>query len=315
MSKIAKIFFLVIILAGAGILILRTGVVNFVAPEEEVEQLPATSVLFVGDMMFDRSIRTIGEKEGYSYLLSCIKDVLIEQTIVVGNLEGPITSNRSVSVGSKVGSAPNFQFTFSPKITDALLLNNVGYVNLGNNHILNFGWSGLEQTRNYLDKAGIKYFGEPQKDNATTSSIAYIELPQRKIALIGYNEFWKPVASSTVRQIQDNKAEDNYVVVYTHWGQEYASSSPAEQNLAHEFIDAGADVIIGSHPHVVQEIEVYRDKYIFYSLGNFIFDQWFNEGVMSGLIVKLTFDDQFKDPVVEELAVRLNKDGRTCIQD
>src|SRR3989338_8912688 len=90
-----------------------------------------SSVLFVGDMMFDRGIRAVGDEEGYLHIFSCAKDILLAQTAVVANLEGPITDNDSVSQGSKIGSADNYQFTFDPQVTDALLLSNVGYVNIG----------------------------------------------------------------------------------------------------------------------------------------------------------------------------------------
>ena len=261
------------------------------------EAVPPSSVLFVGDMMFDRSIRKIAEENSadYSYLFSCVKDLLLGQTIVVGNLEGPITNNESVSVGSKVGVPDNFQFTFAPEITDALLLHNIGYVNIGNNHILNFGSEGLEETKKYLDRAGIRYFG----DDLVTS----IDLPQRKITLINYNEFSKTPMPSI---------EGDYIVVYAHWGDEYVAANAKQRELAHKFIDAGADIVIGSHPHVVQEMEMYNGRPIFYSLGNFIFDQWFSPEVMHGQGVRLTFNNEIDDLLIETIDFNLSRDGRTC---
>src|SRR5690606_33310167 len=85
---------------------------------------------------------------------------------------------------------------------------------------------------------------------------------------------------SAVRMIATLQTEhpDALIVVYPHWGEEYATtSSPRQQSLAHAFIDAGADAVIGSHPHVVQELELYNEKLIAYSLGNFVFDQYFSE--------------------------------------
>ena len=76
------------------------------------------------------------------------------------------------------------------------------------------------------------------------------------------------------------------MVVYAHWGREYELiQSESQQKIAHNFIDSGADLIIGSHPHVVQPIEIYKNKAIFYSLGNFVFDQYFSEDVKNELIV------------------------------
>jgi len=81
---------------------------------------------------------------------------------------------------------------------------------------------------------------------------------------------------------------DNFLIVSMHWGEEYKLiNSPAQQSLAHRIIEAGADLIIGHHPHVVQNIEKYQEKLIFYSLGNFIFDQYFSTETQEGLAVGL----------------------------
>ena len=79
-----------------------------------------------------------------------------------------------------------------------------------------------------------------------------------------------------------------FLIIFMHWGQEYQfANSYSQQNLSHKMIDAGADLIIGCHPHVVQNIEIYKEKLVFYSLGNFILDQYFSEETQQGLAVKL----------------------------
>ena len=124
--------------------------------------LPHTgaTVLFAGDMMFDRTIRTTTDEKGGDYIFSCIGPILRDADFVVANLEGPITSTSSVSVGSIVGGKNNYTFTF-PVLTARLLYeHNIRIVNIGNNHILNFGTWGLEETKRYLDAAGVGYFGD-----------------------------------------------------------------------------------------------------------------------------------------------------------
>ena len=102
-------------------------------------------VLFVGDMFFDRFIRQKSDRVGADFPFSCIDPLLRSADMVVGNLEGPITDNGSISVGTVPGSPNNYRFTF-PKATAALLLrHNVKAVSIGNNHILNFGHEGLAQ--------------------------------------------------------------------------------------------------------------------------------------------------------------------------
>jgi len=93
---------------------------------------------------------------------------------------------------------------------------------------------------------------------------------------------------SEIKRIKTEKLAD-LIIVYPHWGTEYLTSHPDKRqtDLAHQFIDSGADIIIGSHPHVIQPIEIYKEKPIFYSLGNFVFDQYFSKETMQGLMLKL----------------------------
>lgn len=272
--------------------------------------IATSSVLFLGDMMFDRNIRQIAEESdmGYHYLFSCSKDILLAQTAVVANLEGPITNNKSVSVNTKPGSTLNYQFTFAPDVTDALLLANIGYVSIGNNHIFNFGREGLIETREALSRAGISYFGDP----LATTSVAYVPVSQGELALINYNEFWYPNVASTSQLVSEEKNAGRYVVVYAHWGEEYSSSTLAQQEAAHAFVESGADAVIGGHPHVVQEVEEYMGKPIFYSLGNFVFDQWFSDAVSQGMGVKVSFGSGTTLPTFETINFLINRDGTVC---
>jgi poly-gamma-glutamate synthesis protein (capsule biosynthesis protein) len=91
--------------------------------------------------------------------------------------------------------------------------------------------------------------------------------------------------------IEDEKASERFVIIYPHWGNEYQTSHSAKQEeTAHDMVDAGADLIIGSHPHVVQDSEIYKNKPIFYSLGNFVFDQTFSQETQRGLIIGVSIE-------------------------
>ena len=93
----------------------------------------------------------------------------------------------------------------------------------------------------------------------------------------------------------------DYTVVYTHWGDEYELIPNGGQiDLAHQFVDSGADIVIGTHPHVIQSKEVYKGAYIYYSLGNFIFDQYFNEDVRCGAVITFNLDEEGIISVEEE---------------
>ena len=244
-------------------------------------------ILFVGDMMFDRHIREISEtKKDYCYPLEKVTEFLNSFDAVVGNNEGAITSNKSISANTKPGEKNNFYFTFDPQITSCYQKNNIEIVSLGNNHSTNFGSEGVVQTTKNLSDATVGYFGDPRAEENTA---IYKNLNEKVIAFISYNYSVK--FDSTISYIKTAKEKADIVVVYAHWGTEYAQTSNAMQKgLAHAFVDAGADVVIGMHPHVIQEEEIYKEKHIFYSLGNFVFDQYFSEPTKKGLGVAMEID-------------------------
>ena len=269
------------------------------------------TLLFGGDMMFDRSMRIAASTHGGDFLFSCIDPVLKDSDLTIANLEGPITDNASLSVGSAVGSPNNFVFTF-PRTTASLLkAHHIDMVNLGNNHILNFGGGGVVTTMEALKAAHVLYFGDPLQHTVATTTINGV-----KLALINYNEFdpqgAKLEASTTISQIKAMKQAGYLPIVYTHWGVEYLpTASQYVHDNAHAFVDAGAIAVIGSHPHVVEDKETYKGVPIYYSLGNFIFDQYFEESVMHGLFLKMTLN---KDGVVstQEIPIGLNRDRTVC---
>lgn len=282
-------------------------------------QAPATSpqatVLFAGDMMFDRTVRTAIQKNGGDFIFFCIDPTLSQADMVVANLEGPITDNPSRSVGSLPGSPNNFVFTF-PRTTAQLLYDHhIRIVNYGNNHILNFGTSGLNNTEQMLTDAGIAFFGQA----AGRSWVYRTKINNVPLEFINYNEFGGR-ASTTVAQIGRAKEAGYLPVVYTHWGVEYQLTAPQYiRDLAHRFADAGAVAVVGSHPHVVQDHEIYTSTSlgtshsvpIYYSLGNFIFDQYFSDDVKKGLLLQLTFGTSSVS-AIKEIPIVLNKDRTVC---
>jgi poly-gamma-glutamate synthesis protein (capsule biosynthesis protein) len=282
--------------------------ISFAAIPLQVDP-PHTTVLFVGDMMFDRSVRAAMRDRGADFVFSCMLATLSQPDMVVGNLEGPITSNPSKSIGSAVGSHDNFVFTFPEYVASLLYRSNVRAVSLGNNHILNFGEDGVRQTTAALEHANVGYFGEPGGRSVFETSANGVAL-----SFIGYNAFdsgWN--ASTTLTQIADARAKGRIPVVFAHWGEEYKQVTADQRALAHRFVDAGAGIVVGAHPHVIQESETYKGMHIYYSLGNFIFDQYWNADVRTGLTVSVTFGANGVEQV-NESHVTLEKDRRTCPQ-
>ncbi len=271
------------------------------------------SVLFGGDMMFDRTVRATVAQKGGDFIFSCIDPTLQDADLVVANLEGPITPNDSMSLGSAVGSPNNFVFTFPISTAVLLAVHHIAVVNLGNNHIMNFGADGVRSTEDALKAAQVQFFGDP-----LNNAVVHISQGGVALALINYNEFLPTYtgadgASMTIEQIQEARMAGEVPIVYTHWGIEYATTSPQYvRDLAHRFVDVGAAIVVGSHSHVVEDHEIYKGAPIYYSLGNFIFDQYWDDAVSHGLLLKVVFGPQGVASL-KEIPVVLGRDRRTCV--
>lgn len=240
------------------------------------------TLLFSGDVMLGRHVETLMRARGTSYPFQKVATFLAEPDAVIINLEGPIpTTHRQT---------PNFSthFSFDPKLVESLVTAHITRVSLANNHTYDYGSEGYAHTTSTLRELGIRYFGHPRvEDHAVT--VMYDTIRGQEIAYIGFhatqNSFDVQKAIAVVARERANHP-DIFIIPVIHWGAEYRLTSiPFQQNLAHGLIDAGADVIIGHHPHVVEEVELYKNKPIFYSLGNFVFDQYFSTDVEQGLLV------------------------------
>ena len=270
------------------------------------EKEPEVNLIFGGDMMFDRYIRQVSERTGGDYVFSCVDQALLHSDAVVANLEGPITNEPSVSVGTDTEEDANYVFTFPPNTAPLLSRHNIFIVNIGNNHIANFGQDGIVETKQYLTKSDVAYF-----DSDEPLTLDFHDVP---FSFITYNQFGGGDAAQVLKAISDAKAQGRVPVVYAHWGEEYSPVTDTQRELAHQFVDAGAAIVVGSHPHIVQEVEQYKGKSIYYSLGNFIFDQYFSDAVTHGLLLSVTFTKEGVQSI-QEIPIELQRDGRTCVAD
>lgn len=271
-----------------------------------VENRPV-SFLFAGDLMLDRDIRLkIEENENVEFLTEKIKRLFWSQDLNILNLEGTITDNPSVS--NVLMNNPNhFRFTFDKKDSqDFFNFNRIKLITGGNNHILNFEQEGVQATADFLIESKIAFFGMPniQGNNSTIQ-----EIKGKKIAFVSYNYAVDLDLDKVLAEIKKVREKSDLVVVYVHWGLEYhLQESEVQKEMAHQFVDAGADLVIGSHPHVVQPIEVYKNKAIFYSLGNFIFDQYFDEDVKERLAVGVVWQGDEMEFVLVPLVAEASGD-------
>jgi poly-gamma-glutamate synthesis protein (capsule biosynthesis protein) len=267
------------------------------------------SLFFAGDVMLDRQIRTVMKNKSVDFLTEKMKRIFLGPDEIIFNLEGPVTNNNSVSQNTIPGEKNHTSFTFDFETTKNFLKNTkTKTVFLGNNHIWDFGQVGWDETRNFLAKNNINYFGDAKKINEP----AIKKISGKKVAFVAFNQFLGNNSDVVLANISELKKTNDFVVLYAHWGIEYARTENEKQKtLAHNFIDAGADLVIGSHPHVVEPIEIYKNKAIFYSLGNFIFDQYFSPETMEGLAVGMSMQDDKLDFYLSPLS--LNRDGSTTI--
>lgn len=238
-----------------------------------------STVLFMGDIMLGRNVAMQMSKNGTDYPFAKIKDTVTAASFAIANLEGPVT---------KINNAPanNMRFHFDPILASFLNATGFDAFSLANNHGLDQGAKGETDTEANLTAAGLKYFGDVSSDNGP---ILRFETNGQKISVIGLHDVYRKVDPVAVAAtIAAEKQASNIVIVYPHWGDEYQHQQNARQtDLAHAFIDAGADLVIGSHPHVIEGAEVYKGKLIFYSLGNLIFDQYFSADTQQGVALRL----------------------------
>jgi poly-gamma-glutamate synthesis protein (capsule biosynthesis protein) len=155
------------------------------------------------------------------------------------------------------------------------------------------GQPGLTQTYDYLTNANIQYFGNPGAPIHHRYIIKTIK--GLNLGFVNYNQFTPNGLQTALDDLQTIKPLSDLVIVIAHWGNEYqTTANQTIQALAHSFIDLGADLVIGSHPHVVQQQEVYKNKTIYYSLGNFVYDQYFSSETSTGLLVETDINPQTK---------------------
>ncbi len=277
-----------------GAILLAVGL--YFLPAVEIEVLPSQlggeikeaeeeslSLIFIGDIMLGRNVQLLGERYGADYPFRNIENVLKRFDLVVGNLEGPIVA------GAPRTPANSFKFAFPTSSPSALSAAGFNLVSLANNHTVDFAAKGYAETATRLAEEGIGSFGHPLYEGE--AYVKRIEGGDKKLAFFGYNATYPSLnEESALSDIRSERTlfPDELIFVLMHWGEEYSSSSNAfQKRFGRELIDAGATAVIGSHPHVVQEFELFKNRPIFYSLGNFVFDQYFSKETQEGLMISV----------------------------
>ncbi len=255
---------------------------QIVENENKIENKP---ILFLGDIMVGRDVETSIDKKGFDYMFSSATR-MFSDTFTVANLEGPIPEKHVHT--SNLG----FQFSFRSDIIQKLGTLGLDAVSLANNHGYDHGVAGYENSKKVLNEVGIAYTGN--FDN-TNKDVIVAKLGGHDVIIYGVNvinyDFDENVIIENIKEL-DKKFVDAGIVIYIHWGNEYDKvHNKFQEDLAHKMIDAGVDLVIGAHPHVVQDVGYYHGVPIYYSLGNFVFDQYFSTSTQQGLGVIMDIDN------------------------
>ena len=271
-------------------------------------------LVFAGDIMLDdgpgRLIAAGGDP------LAPFAHELADADYTIGNLECPIAT-----VGKPLESKI-FAFRADPRVVDRLK-GRFDALAVANNHSGDYGKAAFLETLTHLERAGIASFGGG-RDLSAAHSPLWIEKKGLRIAVLSYNEYkprsfeagpdWPGIAWSEDSQVTGDiraarAAGADLVIPFMHWGWEREPLPDERQRyLAHLMIDAGADLVVGGHPHVTQGAEYYRGKLIVYSLGNFVFDGFDAPAEKSGWLLRLTLG-RLGLIAWETVAAQMDQDG------
>jgi poly-gamma-glutamate synthesis protein (capsule biosynthesis protein) len=268
-----------------------------------VQQAPALprerTLLFVGDVMLSRGVGAKMKAENdWTYPFQKIAQTLAAADLTFGNLECPV---------SDVGRNRYHLYSFraDPRAVEGLKCAGFDVMSVANNHIYDWGPDALLDTMRRLREAGIVPVGAGAND----IEAHYPQVLNRaglKLAFLAYVDIAPETAMAApdragvawlepervLADIRFARPLADLVVVALHWGNEYVTRPQSKQTkLAHQMIDAGADLLVGSHAHVVQPVEEYRGRWIAYSLGNFVFDQK-AAGTRRGALLKVKLTDK-----------------------
>lgn len=308
----------------ANLLNIRMSDIHRIGVNTESKEEKLLTMVFVGDIMLDRGVEAIvNNYDNYRYLFLKTVDILRNADLAFGNLEGPISDG-----GKKNGSI--YSFRFEPQAIEGLKFAGFDVLSLANNHILDYGREAFVNTISILKENNIGVIGAGENyleaNNPVIFNLSRFNLNSDNsdvmVAFLGYalmnpksyeaNKDYSGTSSFDLERVKNEvkmlkmAGIADIVVISFHWGEEYENrSNKKQQEIGRALAEAGADLIIGHHPHVVQEIERYKNSWIAYSLGNFIFDQNFSEETMSGLILKAGIQNK-KIKNVEPIDIKID---------
>ena len=273
---------------------------------EPGEKLETETILLTGDMMMGRGVDKLMKENSIYYPFQKIVQLLRGVDIVFTNLEGPVLESPLEFTGNEL------KLSFHPNVLEGVKWSQINVLSLANNHMMDMEENGFQESIDWLGKYQLHSIGNPlssyqNNPNPSFSTEHSVFLAfNRILPFINYQE-------EIIEEIKKAKLHypEKTIIVSMHWGNEYElTSSHAQKEFAHQVISAGADIIVGHHPHVVQEVELIQGKPVFYSVGNFIFDQQPLSETKEGLIVGLIIN---ADKIICRLFPIKNQSGQPML--
>ncbi len=237
------------------------------------------TIIATGDVIPARSVNfQVVQRKDFKWPYLKIADVLKNADITFINLETPLILNCPITQEGMI-------FCGDSRNVEGLVYAGVDIASFANNHIANYGLEAIKETKELLNANGILVTG--------INGAEVIDVRGIKFAFLGFNDIGVPVSEEKIKnEIADARKKADVLVVTFHWGTEYRDQPDERQKiLAHSAVDAGADLIIGNHPHWIQPTEIYKDKLITYAHGNLVFDQEWSLKTKLGVVGKYTFYD------------------------
>ena len=252
-------------------------------PEKALEYIPIT-ITAVGDCTLGgeiksgayRSFQSYANKYGPDYFFQNVRSLFESDDLTIVNLEGPLTTSDDMRSGR------TFNFRGDPKYVQILSGSSVEIANVANNHSLDFGEEGFNETAQVLEDAGIGVSG--------FSRVYFTDVKGVRVCSLGFTE-WAYSQEQLEKAVRAAREQCDLLIVSIHWGEEgNHSATDTQVKLGRAMVDAGADLIIGNHSHVYGGVELYKGKYIIYSLGNFCFGGNRNPADKNCTIFQQTFN-------------------------
>ena len=259
------------------------------------------SITIVGDIMLSRGVQSFLDSEGYNYPYEGLKDILLNDDLSIANLECPITDSKSAA-----NKASRLVFKADKDNAKAMKAAGLELLSLANNHTMDYKYQGLEDTMKNLSEASLSYVGAAgseaedksyiyEKDGIRVGILAYSLFPPEGFVYNADKSTISYISESDTDKLKQEleNLDADIKIVYFHWGVEFEPYvSERQRKVGRQAVDYGANFIVGTHPHLIQPKELYKDKYIYYSLGNCIFDKQIPRGTDEGLLLKLKVDKE-----------------------